>query len=62
MLRCIEKLKTTSPKMSPNFSISQYGGFLKIRGTFWGVLIVRILVFGGLFGGPPILGNYHIPA
>ena len=32
----------------------------KIRGTFLGVPIVRIVVFGGLYWGSPILGNYHI--
>ena len=35
-------------------------GFPKIRGTFLGVPIVRIIVFWGLYWGPPILGNYHI--
>ena len=34
--------------------------FPKIRGTFLGVRIVRIIVFGGLYLGPPILGNYQI--
>ena len=35
-------------------------GFPKIRGTFLGVPIVRILVFWGLDWGPLILGNYHM--
>ena len=35
-------------------------GFPKIRGTILGVLIIRIIVFGGLYWGPPILGNSHI--
>ena len=35
-------------------------GFPKIRGTFLGVPIIRILVFRGLYWGPPIWGNYHI--
>ena len=34
--------------------------FHKIRGTFLGVPIIRIIVFWGLYWGPPILGNYHI--
>ena len=34
--------------------------FPKIRGTFWGVSILRILVLWGLDWGPLILGNYHI--
>ena len=28
-------------------------GFPKFRGTFWGVPIVRIIVFRGLYWGPP---------
>ena len=32
-------------------------GFAKIRGTFLGVLIIRIIVFWGLYWGHPILGN-----
>ena len=38
-------------------------GFPKIRGTLLGgggVPIIRTIVFGGLYWGPPILGNYHI--
>ena len=35
-------------------------GFPKIRGTFLGVPIIRIIVFWGLYWGLPILGNYHI--
>ena len=35
-------------------------GFPKIRGTFWGVPIIRTTVYGGLYWGPVILGNYHI--
>ena len=29
-------------------------------GTFLGVLIIRVIVYGGLYWGPPILGNYQI--
>ena len=32
----------------------------QIRGTFLGVPIIRIIVFGGLYWGPLILGNYHV--
>ena len=32
----------------------------KIRGTFLGVPVIRIIVFGDLYWGPLILGNYHI--
>ena len=35
-------------------------GFPKIRGTILGVPILRMRVFGGLYWGPPILGNYHV--
>ena len=35
-------------------------GFPKIRGTILGVPILRIIVFGGLYWGPLILGNYQI--
>ena len=34
--------------------------FPKIRGTIVGVPIIRTIVFGGLYWGPLILGNYHI--
>ena len=40
---------------------NRYGGFSKIRDTFFGVLILRLIEFGGLYLGPPTLGNYHIP-
>ena len=36
-----------------------FGGFPKIRGTFLGVPIIRIIVYWGLYWGPHILGNYH---
>ena len=35
-------------------------GFPKIRGTILGVPIIRIIIYWGLYWGPPILGNYHI--
>ena len=35
-------------------------GFHKIICTLLGVPIIRILVYGGLYWGPPILGNYHV--
>ena len=35
-------------------------GFPKIRGTLLGVPVIRIIIFGGLYWGPLILGNYHI--
>ena len=31
-----------------------------MMGTFLGVPIIRTIVFGGLYWGPPILGNYHV--
>ena len=36
-----------------------FGGVPKIRGTFLGVPIIRIIIFLGLYWGPPILGSYH---
>ena len=27
--------------------------------AFLGVLLIRIIVFGGLYWGPPLLGSYH---
>ena len=35
-------------------------GVPKIRGTFLGALIIRTIVYWGLYWGPLILGNYHI--
>ena len=35
-------------------------GFHKIGGTLLGVPILRIIIFWGLYWGPPILGNYHM--
>ena len=37
-------------------------GFPKIRGTLLGVPIRRTIVFWGLYWGPLILGNYHLPS
>ena len=37
-----------------------YGGFPKLGVPFWGVPIVRTIVFWGLYWGPPILGNCHV--
>ena len=34
--------------------------FPKTRGTILGVPIIRIIVYWGLYWGPPILGNYQI--
>ena len=34
-----------------------YGGFPKIRAAILGVPIIGIIAFGGLFWGPPILGE-----
>ena len=42
------------------FSIIPIWGLPKIRGTFLGVPILRTLVFGALYCGPRILGNYYI--
>ena len=34
-------------------------GFPKIRGTLLGALIIRIIIYWGLYWGPLIWGNYH---
>ena len=34
--------------------------FPKIRGTLLGAPIMRTIIFSGLYGGPLVLGNYHI--
>ena len=35
-------------------------GFPEIRGTLFGVPIIRIIVYWGLYWGPLILGNHHL--
>ena len=38
-------------------------GFPQIRGTILGVLIIiRTIIYWGLYWGPSILGNYHVEA
>ena len=39
---------------------SSYGGFPKLGVPFWKVPAIRIIVFWGLYCGPPVLGNYNI--
>ena len=34
--------------------------FPKIRDTFLGVPIIKIIVFWRLYWGPPIMGNYQL--
>ena len=45
---------------SPVFGVIPKWGFPKIRGTFLGVPIIRIIIFWGLYWGPCILGNYQM--
>ena len=40
-------------------SVRNIWEFRKIRTSFLGVSILRIIVFGGLYWGPLILGNYN---
>ena len=35
-------------------------GVPKISGTLLGVPIIRIMLFWGLYWGPPIQGNFHV--
>ena len=51
MLRCIDITHE-------DYSLTW--GIPKIVGTFLGVPIIRIIVFGGLYWGTLILGNHHI--
>ena len=41
-------------------AIVGFGGFPKLGVAFWGVPIIRTIVFWGLFWGSLILGNYHL--
>ena len=45
---------------SPKLGCNYIWGFPKIRGTILGVPIIRIIVFWGLYWGPPILVSYHM--
>ena len=35
-------------------------GFPKLGVCFWRVLIMRTLIYWGLYWGPPMHGNYHV--
>ena len=35
------------------FVFDMWGGLPKIRGTIWGVPIIRLVIFGALHQGPP---------
>ena len=37
-----------------------FGSFPKLGVPFLGAPIIRIIIFWGLYWGPPILGNYHL--
>ena len=54
----------TNPRLEPqNLGWATHRdmwGFPKIRGTILEVPIIRIVIFGGLYWGTPILGNYHV--
>ena len=54
--------KTLDPRSEPSARKPQprYGGFPKIRGTIFGVPMIRTIVYLGLYWGPLILGNYYI--
>ena len=41
---------------------AKYGSFLQLRVPFFGVPIIGIIVYWGLYWGPLILGNYHMNA
>ena len=55
MLHC-QVLLASSADLGSGWGLCD--GFPKLGVPFLGVPM--IIVFGGLYGGPPILGNYHV--
>ena len=47
------------PERAPKNARRLFGGFPQIRGSQFGVRIIRIIVYQGLFWGPAIFGNCH---
>ena len=41
--------------------MSRRGGFRELRVPLLGVPVIRVIYYGDLYGGPPVLGNYHLP-
>ena len=59
----IRKLKKRAKHPKPGrIPIAPKWEFPKIRGAFLEVPIIRTIVFGGLYWGPLLLGNYRILA
>ena len=54
-------MRSIQARISASLLQKAIWGFPNIRGTLLGVPIIRIIVFWGLYWGPLILGNYHIP-
>ena len=52
--------RTWQPQDGPLARGFEIWGFPKIRATFLGVPIIRIIVYWGLYWGLLILGNYHL--
>ena len=50
----------THTRLEPLLLSPKFGGCPKLGVPFLGVPILRIIVFWGLYWGPPILGNYHL--
>ena len=46
--------------MEQNMEAILYWCFLQLGIPFWGVPIIRMIVYWGLYWGPLTLGNYHI--
>ena len=46
--------------MDPEMVEKTIWGFLKTRGNFLGILIIRTVVYWGVYRGTLILGNYHL--
>ena len=64
MIGCVNLVQHLSKTDSGLASVSTFPekmwGFPEIRGTFLGIPIIRIIVFGSLYWGSSILGNYHV--
>ena len=55
------RYQTSSPaKGLREDDVGSIWAFPKIRDTLLGGPLIRIIVYCGLYWGPPILGNYHM--
>ena len=59
MMRIFGYLRFRVLGFSPCNAPLHYRGFRKVGEPFWGVPIIRIIVFLGPYWGPPMYGNYN---